>query len=581
MITLRRFIRLLRGQHRAYLSLVGAWTLLRIGTLAVGLLLQRVFDVISGEGRAGLNPWSVIAAIGGIEAARQTIQFTAVISRLEPGIVFRTKALLRDQLLTARLRAPAGHADDGQVLTTMGNDVEEVSTFAAWSPANIARWLFAVAAIVILITVDVVLGSAVLLLLLLLAVVVRLLHGRYRTYRHAGVAATARVRGGLRDAVAGVAVIQAAHAEEHVRAHLFRLGQARRQAAVVEETYGSLQQNIVANVAPLGTGLVLLVAAQGLRDGTLTVGDIALFGYYLQMLTEALASLGMLVVRLQRLGISLDRMYRSSPDGLVGRRVDLAAEQPSGPPPGADPPPAGELRELTVRSLSYRAGEGGPQVTGVSFTVTPGSLTVVTGRVGAGKTTLLRALLGLVGPVEGEILWNGRAIPPDALAPPRCAYVPQVPRLFTGTLRDNILLGVSGTGADLARVVRLARLEADLETMPQGLGTSIGPGGLRLSGGQLQRVAIARALVRRPAIVVLDDGSSALDGRTEGELFDELRRDGATVVAVSHRRRLLESADRIVLLEQGAMTGSGSLAQLLAGSPVMRSLWAGHAEPRA
>ncbi|GLY08394.1 MULTISPECIES: ABC transporter ATP-binding protein [Actinoplanes] len=578
MTTLRRFTRLMRGQMRDYLLLTGGWSLLRVGTLVVGLLLQRTFDVISGESTAGLNAWSLIAAIGGVEAARQLLQFTTVISRWEPDIVFRTRALLRDRLLTGRLRSPAG---EDQVLTTMGTDVEEVSTFAAWSPANLARWLFAVVAIAILMSVDVVLASSVLGLLLLLSVAVRLLHGRYRRYRLDAVKAAAAVRDALRDAVAGAAVIQAAHAEDHVGTHLHRLGEARRRAVVAEETYASLQQSTIANVAPLGTGLVLLAASRGLADGTLTVGDIALFGYYLQMLTEALASLGLLVVRLQRLGIALDRMHRNNPHGITGHRVRLDDDEPPASPGATeddvDSHGPEELRSLSVRSLSLRPGAGTPGVSRVSFEVRPGSLTVITGRVGAGKTTLIRAVLGLAGPVDGEIRWNGAVVPAGVLAPPRCAYVPQVPRLFRGTLRENILLGADATEQGLVEAVRLARLEADLRTMPDGLGTAVGAGGLRLSGGQVQRVAIARALVRRPAVLVLDDGSSSLDARTERELFDEVRRDGLTVIAVSHRRHLLESADLIVVLGEGRMTGAGSLTELLTSNAEMRELWAAYA----
>lgn len=575
-MTLRRFTRLLHGQFGYYLLLVGAWSLLRVGTLALGLLLQRIFDAISGESPAGLSAWTLIAALGGVETARQILQF-GTFSRMDPEIVSRIRALLRDRLLTDRLRASTA---DGEFLTVMGTDVEEVSTFAAWSPANIARWLFAVIAIGIMMTVDAALASAVLALLLLLAVAVRVLHGRYRRYRIESVTASARVRGAFRDAVAGISVVQAAHAEDHVGAHLHRLGEVRRRAAVAEETYASLQLSAVVNVAPLGIGLVLLTASQGLSDGTLTVGDIALFGYYLQMLTEALASLGLLVVRLQRLGIALDRMYRTSRDGLVGHRIRFTAEEPPDPPTaGRDALPHEELRALTVLSLGYRPEAAGPRVSDVSFTVLPRSLTVITGRVGAGKTTLIRAVLGLIKPTEGEVRWNDAVLPPEALVPPRCAYVPQVPRLFTGTIRENIALGADVPEDSLARVVQLARLEADLLALPQGLDTVIGARGLRLSGGQLQRVAIARAMVSRPTVIFLDDGSSALDARTERELFAELRQDGVTVVAVSHRRHVLQSADRIVVLDNGRMADVGTLTELLTRCGAMRELWAAYAEP--
>ena len=126
--------------------------------------------------------------------------------------------------------------------------------------------------------------------------------------------------------------------------------------------------------------------------------------------------------------------------------------------------------------------------------------------------------------------------------------------------------------------MRRARLTPDLLAMPLGLETTVGPGGFRLSGGQLQRVAIARALVRRPQILFLDDASSAIDGPTERELFDELRQEGTTLVAVSHRPRLLTAADRILLLDRGRLVDSGTLPELLATSAGMRSLWRVYAD---
>src|SRR5690606_34482433 len=137
-----------------------------------------------------------------------------------------------------------------------------------------------------------------------------------------------------------------------------------------------------------------------------------------------------------------------------------------------------------------------------------------TGAVGAGKTTLLRALLGLEPLDSGVVLWNGR--PVDALVPPRVAYAGQVPRLFSETLRDNVLQGLPDT--HLERALKLAAFDDDIPAMPDGLGTMLGPRGVRLSGGQAQRVTAARALVRDPYLLVVDDLSSALDVETERRL---------------------------------------------------------------
>src|SRR5262249_34193927 len=161
------------------------------------------------------------------------------------------------------------------------------------------------------------------------------------------------------------------------------------------------------------------------------------------------------------------------------------------------------LEELSVLGLSYthRGAERG--IFDVSFTLRRGTFTVITGRIGAGKSTLLQVLLGLLPLSGGDIRWNGRRVhdPASFFVPPRSAYTPQVPGLFSETVRENLLLGQQEDSRALQRAVHAAVLERDVGGLEDGLDTLVGPRGVKLSGGQVQRAAAARMFVRESELL--------------------------------------------------------------------------------
>ena len=185
---------------------------------------------------------------------------------------------------------------------------------------------------------------------------------------------------------------------------------------------------------------------------------------------------------------------------------------------------ADTLLRLEAANLSYHFPGSENGIQDVNLSLKRGSFTVVTGRVGSGKTTLLRVLLGLLPKDEGHIRWNGAEVrnPAEFFTPPHCAYTAQVPRLFSDTLRDNILMGLDRTDDDIYRAIRLAVMERDLSEFDEGLETKVGPKGVKLSGGQIQRTAAARMFVREPELLVFDDLSSALDVETERVLWERV-----------------------------------------------------------
>jgi ATP-binding cassette subfamily B protein len=213
----------------------------------------------------------------------------------------------------------------------------------------------------------------------------------------------------------------------------------------------------------------------------------------------------------------------------------------------------------------------------VSFELAPGTITVLTGRIGSGKSTLLRALLGLLPAQAGEIRWDDTRVEDAAnfFLPPRAAYVPQTPRLFSVSLQENILL--DRPLAQLRPALHTAVLEEDIAAFPDGLATVVGPRGMRLSGGQVQRSAAARALIGPPTLLVVDDLSSALDVATENTLWQRLRSlEQTTILAVSTRRITFHQADQIIVLKEGEVEAVGPLATLLLNSQEMRHLYHVH-----
>lgn len=304
-----------------------------------------------------------------------------------------------------------------------------------------------------------------------------------------------------------------------------------------------------------------MLVAPAMGRGELSAGDIALFTTY----ATVVSSLPRITARWsawqRQADVSGARLGRLMP----GHDADLASADVrtwlrTGPPPLAPvtPLPSAErgehrLRSLSVRDLHVQLDEA-EQLAGVDLDIVRGQFVVITGPVGSGKSVLLRALLGLIPRQHGTIAWNDEVLddPAVVLVPPRVAYVPQVPRLFSEPLADTVLLGHHPDG--LAEALDRARLTDDLAEMPHGTGTLVGPKGVRLSGGQIQRTATARALVRRPELLVVDDLSSALDVATEAEIWDGLFAEGAhdlTVLAISHRPRVLERADQVIELRAG------------------------------
>jgi ATP-binding cassette subfamily C protein len=229
---------------------------------------------------------------------------------------------------------------------------------------------------------------------------------------------------------------------------------------------------------------------------------------------------------------------------------------------------------VRLESVSFvYPGSQDPALSDVSFTVTPGSQVALMGPSGAGKSTIADLLCQVLTPTSGKVL---RIDEQNSLSAGtlrgRVSYVPQKPGLVSGTIADNVALAVEKEEVDRTRVMevlKLANLDSLIAGLPDGVDTPLGKLQDGLSGGQMQRLGLARALYSRPGLLVMDEATSALDAESESEIQKALdyMRGKVTVVLIAHRLNTIQHADMVVLIDEGKVTDSGTLKELIFRNP--------------
>jgi ATP-binding cassette subfamily B protein len=474
----------------------------------------------------------------------------------------------------------------GEVVSRFRDDVSHTLAALDFTADLVGSTVSAIVAIVVLFTIDPAMTLVVFAPVAIVILVVSRTGSLIRRYRTAARESTEAITGFLGETLGSIQSIKVAGAESTMLEHFAELNGTRRTMVVRDRTFSAGLEAVFHNTVSIGTGLILILAAGSISvDGSagITVGEFSLFVYLLAMVTDSAYFVGLFIARVKQAGVSVDRMI-SLMRGATWRDLvadrDLFSPPPAPLRPGTPATTVGNTADtplLSVRGLTYRYPSSGAGISDVDLDIAPGRFVVVTGRIGSGKTTLLRGVLGLVPVESGTIAWRGEPVedPAAFMGPPRTAYTPQVPRLFSMTLRENLALGVEATDTGIEAAVRTATMEDDLAAMPEGLATPVGPRGVRLSGGQIQRSAAARMLLRRPELLVFDDLSSALDVETEQILWDRLFTDGsgATALVVSHRKPALQRADEVIVMKSGVVEARGTAKELLATSEEFRRLW--------
>ena len=473
-------------------------------------------------------------------AVSETIRMVAI----HHGALIWTKAwihmqtLLRANMLSAQMASGGLHAGQpvgsaGSAVTHFRDDTEDVANFVDGMVDVSGGVVFTVIAGFVLGAADPTAALILVIPLLGVGVATRVLDTRIKEYRVADRRATeaghrpARRRDGRR------------HHDEGERCRRTDARCASRYSSTVDGTrrfatacWKRACRRSVRVQPTSGSASVLLVSAGAIASGSFDLGTLALFAAYLGWLSFLPRMIGRVLARRKQAGVAFDRMRKLVADEEAGEHGQGASPSDrSGVTVASRPevvrPERVPLDRLDVVGLTRAIRRPARCCRTIGFCVRRGEFVVITGPVGAGKSTLLRALLGLAwqADVTGSVRWNGEEVDDRAafFVPPNAAFLSQVPQLISDSVADNVGLGPVEP-EQLATALRLAAIADDIDSMPAGVDTLIGPRGLRLSGGQRQRLATARALVHVAGARGARRPVERARRRDRGPALDESRR---------------------------------------------------------
>jgi len=552
-------------RQRAALGLAIAvglvWT---AGKVAVPQLTRLAVDRGISVGDSVLW-WAGLIIIAGV--------ITGVFTATRRYLAFResrlTEARLREQLFNHILSLHVGYHDrsqTGQLMSRASSDLNQIQAFVVMIPLTVSNIALILAVIVVMVVTDPLLALVALVPLPFVNWTARRFSQRIHPAVLAVQAEQAQLATVVEESIAGVRVVKGFGAEEVLTERLETEADDIRsvslRAAALRATYLPLME-LLPTLAVVG---VLGIGGLQVLNGSLSVGALVAFSFYVALLIWPLRTIGMTVAFAQRAAAALVRVHEVL--GTVPAVMDPNDPVPLRP---------GRSAEIHFDRVGFGYGAADAVLRDLELHVDAGTSVAIVGTTGSGKSTIARLLLRFYDPDHGSITLGGVDLRDLRLADLRSAVgvVFEDTLLFSDTVAANIAFALPDADLDTVRAAaRLAGADEFIAELTEGYDTLLGERGYSLSGGQRQRIAIARAIVADPQVLVLDDATSAVDPSKEHEIRDAMRTvmAGRTTVIIAHRPATIALADRVVLLDEGRIVASGTDAELRRSSPRYREV---------
>jgi len=560
---LLRALRFMRAYRLTAAAAVLAVLAASAADLVAPQILRRIIDDGIGAGQTDLI-WKgaiglvAVAVVGGFATFLQGY----LSARASHGVAFDMRNAIFDKLQRLSF-SYHDRASTGQLITRVTSDVDLVREFVGGGLVQaVSAVLLLVGAVVLLLSMNTTLALVAFTVipgtLAVLLLFVRRLGPMFRQFqKRLGALNTV-----LQENIAGARVVRAFAREEYEAARY-----RSADEALLEQ--GLSVRRTVANAFPLlfsvgtfGVGVVTIVGAALIINGSLTVGELVAFTSYLFLLLQPLFIIGFGAQSIARSGASAERLFE-----VLDAPIDIAERE--------DAVTLGEVHgrvEFVDVHLRY-PGDTREILAGVTFTAEPDTVVAIVGATGSGKTSVVNLVPRFYDVSGGSVLIDGHDVRELTISSlrTRIGVVMQDSVLFSGSVRDNIAYGRPGaTDAEVEAAARAAQAHEFISALPEGYATRVGERGIKLSGGQRQRVAIARALLIDPRILIMDDSTSSVDAETEAALRENLGTlmEGRTTFVVAQRLSTVRRADLIVVIDDGRVADLGTHDELLTTSCV-------------